>query len=1291
MPDSGLPSVPSNADPALKRLLEAVRAKVGFFSERLTVLEHENRTLQDLLTANAPKTASGNGFRFPEVASIQMATFPNNVRFTFEPFKQRSTGIFITDVNHTVDTPGKRTELWRALEDENSLDAQIINGTTLNVLEDHPPPGVVYRYWLRYASDIPEQTGPFTPVDGFRFVAEEVANPEAQFDALNGGVFLETFQSQNVAVEWTEPFPAQNIPVVTYPPDGIVGGTVAQFAGDEAWRVHNALIPYDPSVLYRMRVGVRFTVAPTNPAKCLFYAGVTGVAADGSTLISSDGQNEYIDQHYIAASAANLIPGGLNSWQTFIGYFSGLGTPTGQAPNIGAPSPLFPGIKYFRPTFIVNYDDGDGVTQVDYVRIEALNPLDISLDVALTLPAIVLPADSGGGVNSYSGAAGTMEVRFGGQILNGNPQLTFSILSNPQALSATINAAGVYAVTAGLDVGEPNATITFRASFHGVNVDRAFYLSKSRDGASSWTPIVDIDSGGAEMLVTPTTLQKVGGGYNWDSSVYSLESFATGAYLSFRAAQTDGYVMVGLNQDPALDASYTSIDFAWYAFPGGQFTIYEGGVAVPGILGTYNTATVFGVTYDGETVRYTKDAVIIREVKAVGRTFAFDSSFYSPAVKIIDLRFGPQASTTNLNHFAVRGNCAYADSTIEKVGGVSAWDSDCYSLEGYTEGAFCSARCNSTSLAAMFGLNTDPLADSSYSSIDFAWYFTGAGSCEIYEGGVGIGSFGAYTTNTVLAIRHVGSMIQYIKGGVVVYSRPYTATSALFFDCSLYHGGVRLEGVRFGPAGKGAEGDPNAVFLETFEEPWPTRFFPFANSGSLISTYPNNGEFGGKVLRAERQLWIAANETIQYNPDFLYRITARIRRIASGAPNEFVYVGVMGVAADGVTLVNQAGSNTYGSQHYNCANGFDMSAIGVNTWKDFVGYFSGHGTLFGVAANVDAPTNLHANVRYFRPLVILNYSGGTGTMECDYLKVERLIVPDDADNTGKRRLVPDGEFGLSSGNQYWWTVLFGSAVAPVISLTGGTIEGKASFSPRSGGTSVAILVSRPHPPQVAVAGEVYTITIRWRRTGSYSSGPPVLAARFLRHDQDGEADAFSATFGSDYQLGAGALIVPADTSFTVNEWQEYSAIVSVPDVNTGLTSLALRYLSVWIECFGGTTGDAAIEVDYVFVSKGAVSAPNKIFISSSGPHAISREDLFSELVYTNTGAATFNLPDATYWPGARVYITNDNIGALTVAYPGGTLVSSPNTTGGRNLAGRYAKSYAEWIGSNTWRLIGQLA
>jgi hypothetical protein len=113
----------------------------------------------------------------------------------------------------------------------------------------------------------------------------------------------------------------------------------------------------------------------------------------------------------------------------------------------------------------------------------------------------------------------------------------------------------------------------------------------------------------------------------------------------------------------------------------------------------------------------------------------------------------------------------------------------------------------------MFGLNADPATDESFSSIDFAWYFRAIdGLVHIYEAGVDVATFDAYTTSTVLLMTYDGTSVRYYKDGVL--KRTSVASGVKYFDSSFYEAGsnIGLLDVRFGPQGeKGATGSTGST------------------------------------------------------------------------------------------------------------------------------------------------------------------------------------------------------------------------------------------------------------------------------------------------------------------------------------------------------------------------------------------------------------------------------------------------------------------------------------------------
>lgn len=172
------------------------------------------------------------------------------------------------------------------------------------------------------------------------------------------------------------------------------------------------------------------------------------------------------------------------------------------------------------------------------------------------------------------------------------------------------------------------------------------------------------------------------------------------------------------------------------------------------------------------------------------------------------------------NQWVGRGVTVLGDSAIKTL--VSdAWDADVYSRDGYSGGCFVAASPGQIDRALMLGLNSDPLADLSYSSLDFAWYFRNDGVALIYESGAEISSHGAYSPADFFSIIHRGLKLQYQKNGTVVREVPVSATTPYFGEAALHHVGAKLTNLRFGPLSKVADIETEEItdgaVTETFE------------------------------------------------------------------------------------------------------------------------------------------------------------------------------------------------------------------------------------------------------------------------------------------------------------------------------------------------------------------------------------------------------------------------------------------------------------------------------------------
>lgn len=154
---------------------------------------------------------------------------------------------------------------------------------------------------------------------------------------------------------------------------------------------------------------------------------------------------------------------------------------------------------------------------------------------------------------------------------------------------------------------------------------------------------------------------------------------------------------------------------------------------------------------------------------------------------------------------------------------------------------------------------------------------------------------------------------------------------------------------------------------------------------------------GQTVAQATGHMALRGTVQIAYDPEVLYRVSARVRTTAATTTGtDSLYIGVLGVAADGVTLVNRAGANTHSSQHYCAASATAQPAGG---WVTYTGYVKGLAApgaqgSGGVCPDPRSPGVTHSDVRFISPMLWLNYgaggASGSGVMQVDAVTVEAL-------------------------------------------------------------------------------------------------------------------------------------------------------------------------------------------------------------------------------------------------------------------------------------------------------------
>lgn len=191
-----------------------------------------------------------------------------------------------------------------------------------------------------------------------------------------------------------------------------------------------------------------------------------------------------------------------------------------------------------------------------------------------------------------------------------------------------------------------------------------------------------------------------------------------------------------------------------------------------------------------------------------------------------------------------------------------------------------------------------------------------------------------------------------------------------------------------GGDGGGALQTMETGFRETFEHADAlTLWENYEGSGELSIVSVTDSLSGGKVLRVGNnsgndQAWLIHKNNIPFDQNKLYKITVVLRR-TSGTGT--VYAGWAGVAADGTTLVNISGANDYGSQHYHAVT---AGAPGASL-TTYVGYTRGvAATGTNVAGTLSTPGVMHQDVRYIRPLLLVNYNAQAGQVDVDSFTVE---------------------------------------------------------------------------------------------------------------------------------------------------------------------------------------------------------------------------------------------------------------------------------------------------------------
>ena len=163
-------------------------------------------------------------------------------------------------------------------------------------------------------------------------------------------------------------------------------------------------------------------------------------------------------------------------------------------------------------------------------------------------------------------------------------------------------------------------------------------------------------------------------------------------------------------------------------------------------------------------------------------------------------------------------------------------------------------------------------------------------------------------------------------------------------------------------------------------------------AGVEVSYPANTSCASGYAMRVgnnagDDMVWTYFNQFMVYDPQKLYRVRARYRRVSGGGG---IYIGLMGVTADGTQYVNAAnGLGPIGAQPNNAHYFVSNAAPALGTWVETIFYFKGRAAGAASGTGTVADPRLVANqVAQVTPLIIANYQNAAGEHEFDYVVIE---------------------------------------------------------------------------------------------------------------------------------------------------------------------------------------------------------------------------------------------------------------------------------------------------------------
>ncbi|MFO0322535.1 MAG: hypothetical protein ACK504_08915, partial [Bacteroidota bacterium] len=134
-------------------------------------------------------------------------------------------------------------------------------------------------------------------------------------------------------------------------------------------------------------------------------------------------------------------------------------------------------------------------------------------------------------------------------------------------------------------------------------------------------------------------------------------------------------------------------------------------------------------------------------------------------------------------------------NSLSKLTSDGNWDGNGFSLQSIGNNGYMQTTITETNRERMIGLSATD-ANSSFASIQFAFYLRNNGTFNIFESGADRGGFGAYAVNDIFKIAVENNIVKYYKNGAPVYISTIAPTLPLFVDVSINQTGGKASNVK---------------------------------------------------------------------------------------------------------------------------------------------------------------------------------------------------------------------------------------------------------------------------------------------------------------------------------------------------------------------------------------------------------------------------------------------------------------------------------------------------------------